>query len=1236
MKISKRLLCALITALIVVSAAVIPVSAAPKKQNKKEKSPQTNYVEGEAIVVLRDSADKSFSVKSKAAASYGSGISMKDSFAIDANGGDSIKMAVLKSSRLSTKQLITSLKKNSAVKYAFPNYKRKVSGVTNDTYSKYQWALENTGQNSGTAGDDINAPVLWDKAAQSDKETVVAVLDTGIDFEHEDLKDVIWTNPYGSKLVGKNGYDFTYTIANSKPQDDNGHGSHVSGIIAGVADNEKGISGINKTNVKIMPLKMLDAGGNGYTDYEFRAYEYVARAIKLGVNIKAINCSFAGEGTAEEKLVYEEIYNELGASGVVTVVASGNEYQDLEKLDPNDYYDDEYILPASNESKYCITTTASDENDNLVSFANYSEKYVDVAAPGNDILSTVSYNCYNPSIYTEGQQAELTHTMQNYDSDISAGDLGYPVINTVDSTDYHVLHDASAASSDVHFGESGKSMAVSFNEDTIGNEDIYVIEIPFTIDNPDEPYRISFMASCNAKIIEGEAFDVPQSMACYYDGSYYTDGADLYPTVGTWDHYELTIDPSKTVNYLKSTDRKLTIGVTANKGDILYIDDFAVSKQGANENDFGKYDFYSGTSMAAPHATGAVALVANSYPEAKAIDLVNMVCNTGRVSENLKGKVAGARSLSLENTDKVPPVISSVNYSSDGKTIEINGSSNNASDFKVNGDSVTPVSVSDDKVVIPDNNYNTKKLTVSMSNEYGIDSFTAFLSKKPALPTTTKVVGEPENTDELIPVMAGDYAYFVNVNTGVIDKLSYKIASDKYYYEYMNTINLTGLDDQKSLYEITSAVYNDKKIYFTALHSVISNVGGVIGYENKFAYYDISKKKTTVVCEIPNVPVEGAALAAYKGGFYIIGGYDTEDKVFSDTVYKYNSASTSFEKMDSKLPEGRACAKFVVSGDKLVGVYGADASGNMPAPIIYDGTAWTKSALEFDSDDCVRYDTSVDGKHYYRYDGNVGLGENGVFCNGAYVYGLGDTFTYNPSNDSTAASAYSMTNSLSDGKIFGTTIPGCFIGFTADKPSNDYDDYDEEYYSKSGVSYYFDDDDYDYDDEDDYESTKTAYLLSLKNTKSDPAKQTYITLKKSSASLYVKGTYKIKATVRNAKGKTTYKSSNSKVAKVSSSGKITALKKGKAKITVKNNGVKKTFTVTVKNPKLNATSKTLKKGKTFSIKITGKIGTAKFKSSDKKVATVTSKGKVKAISKGKATITVTANGVKLKCKITVK
>ncbi|MCH5299649.1 MAG: Ig-like domain-containing protein, partial [Ruminococcus sp.] len=148
--------------------------------------------------------------------------------------------------------------------------------------------------------------------------------------------------------------------------------------------------------------------------------------------------------------------------------------------------------------------------------------------------------------------------------------------------------------------------------------------------------------------------------------------------------------------------------------------------------------------------------------------------------------------------------------------------------------------------------------------------------------------------------------------------------------------------------------------------------------------------------------------------------------------------------------------------------------------------------------------------------------------------------------------------------------------------------------------------------------------------------KTIVSVKNAPKTIYVKGMAKINADVKNGKGATTYKSSNTKVAKVSASGKITALKKGTATITLTNNGSSKSFKITVKNPKLNKTKKTLKKGAKFMLKITGKVGTPKFSSNNKKVATVNKKGKIIAKKKGKATITVKTNGMKLKCTIKVK
>lgn len=177
------------------------------------------------------------------------------------------------------------------------------------------------------------------------------------------------------------------------------------------------------------------------------------------------------------------------------------------------------------------------------------------------------------------------------------------------------------------------------------------------------------------------------------------------------------------------------------------------------------------------------------------------------------------------------------------------------------------------------------------------------------------------------------------------------------------------------------------------------------------------------------------------------------------------------------------------------------------------------------------------------------------------------------------------------------------------------------------------------------ESYATLYKISfeyLDNTKSatkPPTVKTKTTAKKSKTtlsqkySMYVKQTAKISGLGKVIKCSTSKKS----VATVSKKGVMTAKKKGKAVIKIEDNKYIYKTILTVKNPKLNASKKTLKKGKTFKLKIKGKVGKAKFKSSNKKVATVSGTGKIKAKKKGKATITVTTNGkVKLKCKITVK
>ena len=102
----------------------------------------------------------------------------------------------------------------------------------------------------------------------------------------------MWENTYQPKLRGEYGYDFAN--ADTDPMDDEGHGTHCAGIIGAKGDNGVGVSGMNH-NVKIMALKTLDDEGSGYEDDFVDAYNYINKALNLGVNIAAINNSWGGK-----------------------------------------------------------------------------------------------------------------------------------------------------------------------------------------------------------------------------------------------------------------------------------------------------------------------------------------------------------------------------------------------------------------------------------------------------------------------------------------------------------------------------------------------------------------------------------------------------------------------------------------------------------------------------------------------------------------------------------------------------------------------------------------------------------------------------------------------------------------------------------------------------------------------------------------------------------------------------
>lgn len=240
--------------------------------------------------------------------------------------------------------------------------------LSTDIQSGNQWSLMNTGKNDnvgeGKAGADIGNKKLQDllKVQKGLKDTLVAVVDTGVDSTLADLN--------GKVVKGKN-----YIENNDNTMDDNGHGTHVSGIIAAKANNGYSMEGINQ-HAKILPVKVLDASGSGDT-------EQIAHGIKYAADkgAKVINLSLGGSysRTLEYALKYAADKN------VVIVAASGN--------------DGQYGISYPAASKYAISVGATNSWDIVADYSNYGVG-LDLVAPGSNI----------PSLLPDGNVTYLSGT----------------------------------------------------------------------------------------------------------------------------------------------------------------------------------------------------------------------------------------------------------------------------------------------------------------------------------------------------------------------------------------------------------------------------------------------------------------------------------------------------------------------------------------------------------------------------------------------------------------------------------------------------------------------------------------------------------------------------------------------------------------------------------------------------------------------------------------------------------
>lgn len=290
----------------------------------------------------------------------------------------------------------------SAVELVEPTYKLSIKNIPRDPFFMRQWGLANQGQNivmggiEGNYGSDIGALKAWE-INKGSKDVVVAIIDTGIDYNHPDLKDNMWVNEkeksgfkgidddgngYIDDVYGYKFVDFEVSepiggvVGSPDPMDDNSHGTHCAGIVGATGNNGIGIVGVN-WKVKLMAAKFLSGSGSGSTVDAYRAIKY---AIKNKADV--LSNSWGGGGASS---LLKKVIQDAHDAGILFVAAAGNSTSD------NDV---EENYPSNYEVESLVAVAAIGNNDKLAYFSSFGAKKVHIAAPGLGILSTIPGNKY--------------------------------------------------------------------------------------------------------------------------------------------------------------------------------------------------------------------------------------------------------------------------------------------------------------------------------------------------------------------------------------------------------------------------------------------------------------------------------------------------------------------------------------------------------------------------------------------------------------------------------------------------------------------------------------------------------------------------------------------------------------------------------------------------------------------------------------------------------------------------
>jgi len=1016
-----------------------------KKQEvwqSKEKE-EVPYAEGEALILYETGTTKSTGFRAN---DLGTGIEIGKTYTFDmeesadaSKAGNASKAAVknklcvslVKSDKYTTKQLVRLLSARSDIRIAEPNYRYH---ILDEDYTGFQWALDNIGQNGGLAGVDVNAEEINKLASNDKEEKVIALVDTGMDYTHSDLQNVVWNNPLSrNQLKGDHGYDIVNGDAD--PMDDNGHGTHCSGIMAATADDNDGISGIaQSSNVKIMALKILDADGTCYEMEAVGAYNYIYRAQQLGIHVVAVNNSWGGASDETEGEIFGQLVELVGKAGAVSVCAAGNEGVD------NDMEDN---FPSNIDSPYILAVAAANEKGELADFSNYGKKNVDIAAPGTAILSTVSYDTFNPGIYGSEKRSRLCGTYIDFEN-LTNDKL---VENKTESDTDDVLEykmdlpgTATAAvtiTEEAYFGRETTGKSLRWDIKNAQEDETYVLMLPYQAQPSDEETHISAMTQLTDTNPLGEGLTAEfygESVVFLGEGVLGADGKldeDCLNDVGgagsgnCWNHITGSLDEK----IKKSEQRVIAVQLlAASNGDYtVYVDNVGVSKSGVEASEFGKYDYYNGTSMAAPYVTGAVAAIAQAYPEQSALDRKAFVLSCSKKMEKLAGKVSsdGMLDFSMVKTPRMSIKGISLNASRD---IEIVGNHLDGAKVAVNNKDVAPTKQTKDCITIKGSGMLNKKLHIVVTKDDDSYEDTLYFSDGKSVLNGEKIYGCLWGSEV---VSDGNTLYQIDENGAIYMMQENFLDDGTSQYSWDNMLD-DGFNESVfgkeygtytncEYYSETGAVCLNGSIYTIATLDAGFTKKSVLACSNS----EHSWKK---VADIPDsfADLTNMTLGAYKGKLYLMGGFDEQKETFSNEMWNYDLGKKAWTK-DKNLPQGRAFSKALQVKDKMVVTLGCyDDEGSYPANLIFNGNGWAVSkagAVAALANNVYEYNTHGDEvKEISYFTSHIGMMKDGIIYEGNDADDLGSIYTYQLSNDRYQGTGYTLDGKLAKGKKHNAVV----------------------------------------------------------------------------------------------------------------------------------------------------------------------------------------------------------------------